>query len=169
VGQVISREQLLQLRPAWKRQGLQTAFAAGAFDLLHPGHIRLLEQAHSLAQIVVVGVFCDAVVRAACHQAQGPARPITPSSERAEILAALAAVDFAFEFDPSRHSDWLASFAPDIYIVGDSPASSSRPADSHGHSIELQLESIGAKIVRIPLEPGHSTERLIARILSLCA
>jgi D-beta-D-heptose 7-phosphate kinase/D-beta-D-heptose 1-phosphate adenosyltransferase len=149
---------LILHRSEWKRNGKRVVFVSGRFDLLHPGHIRLLEQACNLGEILVVGVQSDAAIRASSGRAPAPnnglERPITPASERMEILAALAAVDFAVEFDAPTPTGLVARLDPDIIAVG---AGDATP------------ESAGQKIVAIPLEPGYSTSRLIERITQLRA
>jgi rfaE bifunctional protein nucleotidyltransferase chain/domain len=158
VGQVISQDDLILHRSEWKRNGKRVVFASGRFDLLHPGHIRLLEQARNLGEILVVGVQSDAAIRASSGRAQAPKdglkRPITPASERMEILAALAAVDYAVEFDAPTPNGLVARLEPDIVVVGAGDAATPCPA---------------GKIVSIPLEPGYSTSRLIERITQLRA
>ena len=153
MGQVVSQEKLILHRGEWKRNGRRVVFVSGRFDLLHPGHIRLLEQARKLGEILVVGVQSDAAIRSSPRRAQGVndgfERPITPASERMEILAAIAAVDYAIEFDAPTPNDLLAQLEPDIVAVGGGD-----PAGGNA----------GKKIVRIPLEPGFSTSRLIDRI-----
>src|SRR5271157_4089221 len=94
LGSVVSQRDLILHKVEWKRNGKTIVFAHGSFDLLHPGHVRLLEQARPLGDILVVGVRSDAAVRAvhARENQREPAQPmspITPASERAEILAAL--------------------------------------------------------------------------------
>ncbi|HYL69590.1 MAG TPA: adenylyltransferase/cytidyltransferase family protein, partial [Candidatus Limnocylindria bacterium] len=102
LGKVVSQGELILHRSEWKRNGKRVAFASGSFDLLHPGHVRLLEQARELGDVLVVGVESDAAVRAKSNkltaQKKNLARPITPADERMEILAALAAVDYVVEF-----------------------------------------------------------------------
>jgi D-glycero-beta-D-manno-heptose 1-phosphate adenylyltransferase len=158
VGQVISQEELILHRSEWKRNGKRVVFASGCFDLIHPGHIRLLEQARDLGEILVVGVQSDAAIRSSPRRAQGVndgfERPITPASERMEILAAFVAVDYAVEFDAPTPNDLVARLEPDIIVVGGRDSAS---------------ESAGRDIVSIPLEPGFSTSRLIERITQLRA
>lgn len=79
---VVSQSELILQRSEWKRNGKRVIYATGVFDLLHPGHIRLLEQARALGDILVVGVHSDLRAR----RAKGPNRPVTPAAERAEIL-----------------------------------------------------------------------------------
>ena len=166
MAQLIAQDELILRRHTWKGNGQSVVFASGCFDLLHPGHIRLLEQARSHGDILVVGVQSDETVRAA-HAGESrlslPSRPISPAAERAEILAALAAVDYVVEFDDSNLAALLARLAPDAVVQAGSP--DRRPA-AHGDSAPTE----GApKIVHILLEPGYSTARLIERIAQLPA
>jgi len=158
LGQVVAQRELISRRGEWKRTGEGVVCAYGAFDLLHPGHIRLLEQARDWGKFLVVAVRSDASVRAAAANAE---RPVTPAAERAEILAALSAVDFAVVTgDPP--AEFLQKLRPDVFIRGDEAdgeASSAAP-----NSLDRELAAMGCKVVRIPLEPGHSTSRLIERI-----
>ena len=170
MGQVISQNNLILQRPNWKGNGQCVVFVSGCFDLLHPGHIRLLEQARSYGDILIVGVQSDASIRAAnsvarSNRSNGSAgpnslRPITPAGERAEILAALAAVDYAVDFDDPSPSALIAHLFPEIIVQGASQASS--PADTPQDRATV---AAGAKIVRIHLEPGFSTSQLIERII----
>jgi len=167
LGQVVSQTELILHRGDWKRNGRVVVCASGAFDLLHPGHIRLLEQARSLGDIIVVAIESDAAVRArsvGIGAVTELLRPITPAAERAEILAALAAVDYVVEFDDPSPRDFLARFQPDIFVEGGSSGA--------GQSSEFdaaELHALGCKVVRIPLEPGYSTARLIQRIAEVRA
>lgn len=139
--------------------------ASGCFDLLHPGHIRLLEQARNLGEILIVAIESDAAVRARFPKADASirnaaARPVTPAGERAEILAALAAVDYVTEFDGESPYGFLARLLPDVVVIGGSAGTNGiagRDAND--------LPRLGCKVVRVPLEPGYSTELLIERIL----
>ena len=142
--------------------------ASGCFDLLHPGHIRLLEHARSLGDILVVAVESDAAVRARSASGGqtangGPARPITPASERAEILAALAAIDYVVEFQDWSPRGFFAQLLPDVIVLGGAGSDPSALREV------AELEALGSKVVRVPLEPGYSTERLIERILEMRA
>jgi len=162
LGKIVSREELAQRRREWKRDAKRVVFVAGAFDLLHPGHIRLLEQARSLGDILVVGVQSDAGVRASASQGAAPPRPIAPAAERAEIVSALAAVDFAVEFDePSPHA-LVAHLMPDVIVEGAAPRA--RTSSDSSIADEATAGVPPCELVRIPLEPGYSTTLLIARI-----
>jgi len=90
LGEIVGRGELARRVAALKSAGMRVVFTNGCFDLLHPGHVRLLEQARSLGDVLIVAINTDASVQ----RNKGPKRPITPEGERAEILAGLAAVDF---------------------------------------------------------------------------
>jgi rfaE bifunctional protein nucleotidyltransferase chain/domain len=173
LAQVVLQSELILHRGEWKRNGQGVVCVSGCFDLLHPGHVRLLEQARARGDVLVVAVQSDASIRAAAGRETGPGkrpqegtvpRPITPAAERAEILAALATVDYVVEFDGPSPNEFLARLRPDVIVCG-GPAG----ADEAAHREDEALEAIGCKIVRIPLEPGYSTTRLIERIADLHA
>lgn len=157
MGKVVSQHELILQRRDWKRNGKRVVFASGVFDLLHPGHVRLLDQARSLGDVLVVGVQTDAA--AAAPGTKGARAPITPCTERGEILAALAAVDLVVEFNEPDSRSLLAQLAPDVVVKGGSEGS-----DASAFSEDAEAEAAGIKVVRIPLEPGYSTRRLLERI-----
>jgi D-beta-D-heptose 7-phosphate kinase/D-beta-D-heptose 1-phosphate adenosyltransferase len=157
---VISQGELILQRSEWKRNGKRVVCVTGVFDLLHPGHIRLLEQARALGDVLVVAIQSDAQAR----DQKGPSRPITPIAERAEIVAAFQAVDAVVELGdtPSSHG-FLEKFAPDVVVRGSS--ANARNADG-----TQQVPAVpGRNVIQIPPEPGHSTSRLIERIKQLRA
>jgi len=159
---VVSRDELIQLRQEWKQQGRKVVCVAGGFDLLHPGHIRLLEQARALGDVLVVAVEGDKSARRRAAQSS-PARPVTPAAERAEILSALAAVDCVAEFDDASPSSWPAQLLPDIFVTGGAAG------DEATRREDKALAAQGCRVVRFPLEPGYSTSLLIDRIQQLRA
>jgi rfaE bifunctional protein nucleotidyltransferase chain/domain len=166
LGKVVSQDELILHRSEWKRNGKCAVFVSGSFDLLHPGHVRLLEQARGVGDVLIVGVESDAAVRAKSGKAATPnnnlARPINPAGERLEILAALAATDYVVEFDASTPRDLLARLKPEIIVEGGGDTDPAFMDRSEGHVAET-------RIVRIPLEPGYSISRLIDRIKQLTA
>ena len=166
MGKVVSQDELILHRGEWKRNGKSVVFTSGAFDLLHPGHVRLLEQARELGDVLVVGVETDASVRkrhGSKHVgATNDVRPITPAEERMEILAALAAVDYVAEYDAASLKKFLARLRPDVVAEGSSESGQAQGRAGKGGKA-------AAKIVRIPLEPGYSTSRIIERIKQLPA
>jgi rfaE bifunctional protein nucleotidyltransferase chain/domain len=161
LGQVVSQRDLLSRRGEWKRSGSGLVCAYGGFGLLHPGHVRLLDQSRELGNILAVGVQSDATVRAGAGQ--NAPRPITPATERAEIVAALSAVDFAAIID-SPLEQFLKNLRPDVFVCGDEPISSVS-GFAKASDLEYALAEIGCNVVRLALEPGYSTSRLIERIL----
>jgi rfaE bifunctional protein nucleotidyltransferase chain/domain len=165
LGCVISQDELILRCTEWKRNGQRVVFTSGAFDLLHPGHVRLIEQARSHGDILVVGI--ESAARSRDHRGSQPrlsGPSITPSAERAEIVAALAAVDFAVEFDPNSSPAFAERLLPDVIVQGGNPVS-----DKQVSQMGESSSSIAGKVIHVPLEPGHSTARLIERIKNLNA
>jgi len=133
--------------------GRTIVFTNGVFDLLHPGHVRYLRQARDLGDALLVGVNSDRSVRAN----KGPNRPLTPESERVEILEALAFVDGVIVFDEETPHELIAALQPDVLVKGADWAEDAIV----GRDI---VEARGGRVVRIPVEPGHSTTRIIDKI-----
>ena len=133
--------------------GKTLVFTNGVFDLLHPGHVRYLQQARALGDALIVGVNSDRSVRAN----KGPFRPVNPENERAEVVAALACVDAVVIFDADTPRDLIAAVQPDVLVKG-----SDWGADAIvGRDI---VEGRGGKVVRIPVEAGHATTAIIDKI-----
>ena len=133
--------------------GKTVVFTNGVFDLLHPGHVRYLQQARRLGDALIVGVNSDRSVRAN----KGPDRPINPESERAEILAALTCVDGVVIFDSETPHDLIAAVQPDVLVKGADWAEDAIV----GRDI---VERRGGRVVRVPVEAGHSTTAIIDKI-----
>lgn len=187
MGQVVSQRELLSRRGDWKSTGKGVVCAYGAFDLLHPGHVRLLEQARDYGDILVAVVQSDRLARrlanpladelvrteaaradgAAAGAAAGVQRPVNPAEERAELLAALASVDYVVIADEPLE-EFLKQLRPDAFVCGsDSHSQIARRKTSD--ALEYTLEETGCQIVRLPQEPGYSTSGLIERIAGLRA
>jgi D-beta-D-heptose 7-phosphate kinase/D-beta-D-heptose 1-phosphate adenosyltransferase len=129
-------------------------FTNGVFDLLHPGHVTLLETARSLGAAVVVGVNTDSSVR---RLEKGPGRPVNPEASRARVLAALAAVDAVVLFDEDTPLELVHALRPDIIVKGaDYPRDRIVGADF--------VEARGGRVVRVPLLPETSTTRIMERL-----
>jgi rfaE bifunctional protein nucleotidyltransferase chain/domain len=149
-----TRAGLLRERARWKQEGKIVVFTNGCYDLLHPGHIRLLEQARSLGDLLIVGLNTDTSVR----RSKGPHRPITSQDDRAELLCALAAVGGVIIFDEDTPRELVAALRPDILVKG---------ADwSHFIAGREEVEAAGGKVVVLSLEPGYSTTATIEKILT---
>jgi len=129
-------------------------FTNGVFDLVHPGHIELLEAARREGAALIVGVNSDASAR---RQHKGPARPIATEDARARVIAALSAVDCVVLFDEETPLAIIQALAPDVLVKG---------ADySRDRIVGADwVESHGGRVVRVPLVPGHSTSALVERL-----
>ena len=150
---VLTRAEAAAFAGGVRQRGGLVVFTNGVFDLLHPGHVRYLTQARALGDTLIVGLNADDSVR----RNKGPARPITPEAERAEILAALECVDAVVIFPEDTPADIVRALQPDVLVKGaDWPADQIVGRDT--------VEGRGGKVVRIPLEPGHSTSSLVERI-----
>jgi phosphoheptose isomerase len=155
---VVDLETLLACREAWRARGRTVVWTNGCFDLLHVGHVRNLEAAARLGDVLVVGVNSDASVR----RLKGPARPFVPAGERAETLAALGAVAAVVVFDEDTPEAVLARLRPDVHVKGEDY----RPP--HGKPIpEAEVvAAYGGRIAFLPLVPGRSTTALVGDIRS---
>ena len=140
---------------AWRQgQAGAVVFTNGVFDLLHPGHVELLEAARSEGGALIVGVNSDASAR---RLGKGPERPVASEAARARVLAGLAAVDCVVLFDEDTPLALIEALRPDVLAKG---------ADYAREAIvgaEL-VESLGGRVVRIPLVPDQSSTRLVERV-----
>ncbi len=174
---IVPQSELILQRQEWKRNGQHVVCAAGVFDLLHPGHTRLLEQARGLGDVLVVALQSDPSIRSNRRQNSQAAvtpsladgqiaarQPVTPATERAEILTALAAVDYVVEFDEPTPREIVARLAPDIVVKGGEPGS-----QESAFLDDEAVKAAGGRVVRVALEPGYSTSLLIERITQLPA
>ncbi len=146
-------EQAAALVARLRAAGKQIVFTNGVFDLVHIGHVRYLQHARGLGNALIVGVNSDRSVRAN----KGSGRPITPAAERAEVLEALECVDGVVVFDEETPHDLIAALQPDVLVKGDDWAG---PAIV-GRDI---VEGRGGRVVRVPIEPGHSTSAILRKI-----
>jgi len=153
---VLSQNALILQCREWKRNGKRVVLVAGRFDLLHPGHIRLLEQARSHGDFLAVALESDSSIRAGGDLT----RPVTPEAERAELLDALEAVDCVAVLEDQNPCGIIAQILPDVVATG---------ARQGSQLDRAALEAAGSKLLQIPPEPGYSTERLIERIGRLTA
>lgn len=134
-------------------RGGRVVFTNGVFDLLHPGHVRYLEAARRLGDVLIVAVNSDRSVRAN----KGPGRPLNPDRERAEVLLSLSAVDAAVLFDEDTPHQVIATIQPDVLVKGADWA----PAEIVGRDV---VEARGGRVVRIDMAQGYSTTELIRRV-----
>ena len=149
-----SRAEILERRSRWRAEGKSVVFTNGCFDLLHPGHIRLLERARSLGDVLVLGLNSDQSVR----RMKGPSRPVLCESERAEMAGALSAVDAVGLFEEETPRELIAALLPDVLVKG---------ADwSHFIAGREDVEAAGGVVVALDLQPGYSTTNLVDFLVS---
>lgn len=149
---IVTARELAAARERLHREGRRLVLTNGCFDLLHLGHVRYLQAARALGDALAVAVNGDASVRAL----KGPARPLNPEADRAEVLAALECVDYVTIFPAVRATGVIQEVAPHIYAKGgDYTPASLDPGET------AALEAAGAEIRILPLVPGKSTTSLI--------
>jgi D-glycero-beta-D-manno-heptose 1-phosphate adenylyltransferase len=154
-GQLYNRADLVRQGRRWKAAGKTVVFTNGCYDLLHPGHIRLLEQARTLGDVLILGLNSDSSVR----RAKGPARPLLAETERSQIALGIEAVDAVTLFDEDTPRELISELLPDVLIKG---------ADwSHFVAGREEVEASGGRVLTIALEPGHSTTNIVELILNL--
>jgi len=146
--------QILQARNQLREQGKKLVFTNGCFDILHVGHVRYLNKARSFGDILVIGVNSDRSVR----EIKGKGRPIMPELERAEVLAAIASVDYVFIFDDSTPQRIIDAIVPDVLVKG---------ADWDISDIvgRATVEKAGGIVCNITLVEGSSTTQIINKVL----
>ncbi len=154
MGRFYTRQELVAAREEWRRAGKTVVFTNGCYDILHPGHIRLLEKARSLGDILILAINTDASVQ----RLKGPTRPLIPEVQRAELATALESVDAVTLFDEDTPRELIAAVLPDILLKG---------ADwAHWIAGREEVEAAGGKVLALPLEPGYSTTGIVEEILS---
>lgn len=147
--------QVRQLRDELDAQGKKLVFTNGCFDLLHAGHVRYLNEARALGDAMVVALNSDESVR----ELKGPTRPVNPEHDRAEVMAALRAVDAVVVFGDKRATTLIETIRPHIYAKGGDYTVESLNAEERE-----ALEAAGAAICILPLVPGRSTTKTIQRM-----
>ncbi len=155
MGKVLERAALLEVRRRLCADSLRVVFTNGCFDLLHPGHIRYLEQARRLGDCLIVALNSDASVR----HLKGEGRPILKQAERAEVMAALACVDYVTIFEEETPRQLIAELLPDVLVKG---------GDWTIDTIvgRQEVEAAGGKVLSLSFIEGVSTTEIIERILA---
>jgi len=140
-------------RKAWKAERRRVAFTNGCFDLLHPGHLALLEAARAEGDLLVVALNSDTSVRTL----KGAGRPVTPEGERAEALLALEAVDRVVIYDEPTPLEVVRALEPDVLVKG---------ADWAPDAIvgRKEVEAAGGRVVQVELVSGLSTSAIVERV-----
>ena len=153
MSQLFTRPALVEQRAIWRKEGKRVVFTNGCYDILHPGHIRLLESARSLGEVLILALNTDASVQ----RLKGPSRPILSEQTRAAIAMNLEAVDAVTFFDEDTPRELIAAVLPDFLVKG---------ADwSHFIAGREEVEASGGQVLALPLAPGYSTTNLVQQIL----
>ena len=153
--QIVDLEELSKRSKQVRAAGKKLVATNGCFDLLHLGHVRYLQAARALGDMLVVGLNGDGSVR----KLKGKGRPVTTERDRAEILAALQCVDLVTIFPEMQATQFIAASRPTIYVKGGDYSS-----ETLNEEESALLKEIGAEIRIIPFEAGYSTSRLLEQI-----
>jgi D-beta-D-heptose 7-phosphate kinase/D-beta-D-heptose 1-phosphate adenosyltransferase len=156
MAQVLSLDELQGERERLRRAGQVVVFTNGCFDLLHPGHVRYLQQARRLGNALIVALNSDRAVR----ELKGKTRPILNQDERAEVMAALGGVDYVTVFDDISPQAVIARLLPDVLVKG---------GDWGLDQIigRAEVEAAGGRVLSLPFVEGCSTSEIIERICRL--
>lgn len=152
VSKIATLEALVAMRPSWKAAGKTVALANGVFDLLHVGHLRYLQGARALADVLLVAVNSDASTRAL----KGPGRPVIPASERLELLAGLECTSFVFLFESADVRAVLRALRPELHVKGTDYTPDTIPERD-------ELAAWGGRAVVAGDPKDHSTTALVER------
>lgn len=150
---IVDRVALIERVREARKEGLKIVLANGCFDVLHAGHIRYLEAAKAIADVLVVGVNSDQQV----NNLKGPGRPLLPESDRAEIVASLAAVDLVTIFDEPTVTELLLAVKPDVHAKGTDYTEDTVPERD-------VVRSFGGRVAIVGDPKDHSTSELIRRV-----
>jgi D-glycero-beta-D-manno-heptose 1-phosphate adenylyltransferase len=154
MGVFYSRTELAEARARWRGAGKTVVFTNGCYDILHPGHIRLLERARSLGDVLILALNTDSSVA----RLKGPSRPLIDEKERARMAMALEAVDAVTYFAEDTPRELIAAILPDILVKG---------ADwAHFIAGREEVEAAGGKVMALALEPGFSTTNIEQELLA---
>ena len=150
---IVDRATLQENIQAARQEGATIVLANGCFDVLHAGHVRYLDGARALGDLLVVGINSDAQVT----ELKGPGRPILPQLERAELVASLEAVDFVTIFHEPTVAELLLAIKPDIHAKGTDYTAETVPERD-------VVRSFGGRVAIVGDPKDHSTSELIARL-----
>jgi D-beta-D-heptose 7-phosphate kinase/D-beta-D-heptose 1-phosphate adenosyltransferase len=152
-GKIVSIDELLSERARLRGRGLRLVFTNGCFDILHVGHVRYLQSARSLGDALLVAVNSDRSVR----ELKGASRPVMSEDERAEMLAALSAVDYVTVFDEESPRALIKRVLPDVLVKG----GDYQLDEIHGRE---EVEASGGRVLSLPFVEGASTSSIIERV-----
>ncbi|HZE13819.1 MAG TPA: adenylyltransferase/cytidyltransferase family protein [Chthoniobacterales bacterium] len=155
---IITEDEARAIAAKMREGGSKLVFTNGCFDLLHVGHVRYLAAARASGDALLVAINGDESVRAL----KGYSRPLNGEADRAEVIAALASVDYVVVFPDVRATALLEKIRPAIYVKG-----GDYTAESLHREERSALERIGTEIRIVPFEAGHSTSRLLEKLKNL--
>lgn len=155
-GKIVAKEELRALRRELRGAKKQLVFTNGCFDILHVGHVRYLSSARALGDALLVAINSDRAVR----ELKGEGRPVINENERAEMLAALSAVDYVTVFDALSPRALIAELLPDVLVKGGDYAID----EIHGRE---EVEAAGGRVVSLPFVEGASTSSIIEKVKAL--
>ena len=154
INKIKTLNQLIPIVNKLKKQNKKIATTNGVFDILHPGHVKYLEEAKRLGDILIVGVNSDASTK----QNKGDKRPINDEKSRLAVLVALESIDYVFLFSEKDPRKWLEKIKPNAHAkAGDYKMSQIIERDV--------VEKNNGKVILVPMIKGYSTSKLISRIL----
>jgi rfaE bifunctional protein nucleotidyltransferase chain/domain len=154
MSKLYTRAQLAEQRQRWKAEGKRVVLTNGCYDILHPGHIRTLERARSLGDVLILALNTDASVQ----RMKGPTRPFFDEQTRAALALQLEAVDAVAFFDEDTPLELIANVLPDVLVKG---------ADwVHFVAGREEVEAAGGVVRTLPLEPGFSTTNIAEQVLN---
>ena len=152
-GKILSIDELRKERARLRAEGKRLVFTNGCFDILHVGHVRYLQSARELGDALLVAINSDAAVR----ELKGAGRPVMNEQERAELLAALSAVNYVTVFDDISPRSLIADILPDVLVKG----GDYKLNEIHGRE---EVERAGGRVISLPFIEGASTSSVIERI-----
>lgn len=153
MGRFYERGELVDARAQWKAQGKKVVFTNGCYDILHPGHIRLLERSRNFGDVLILALNTDAGVQ----RLKGRARPLLNEQQRSAMAQMLESVDAVTLFDEDTPRELIAALSPDVLVKGGDWA--------HWIAGREEVEATGGVVMALPFEPGYSTTNIVDEIV----
>ena len=150
---MIELQELRLLREQYRRNHRTVVFTNGCFDILHAGHVRYLDEAKGLGDVLIVGLNSDESV----HRLKGAGRPVNPAEDRAEVMSGLRSVDHVVVFGEKTAEELVRQLQPDVYVKGGDYTVDQLPEAS-------AVAAYGGRTVVVSLVPGRSTTNVIRRL-----
>jgi len=162
---IVSLEQAAEARAAARDEGRRVVLTNGVFDLLHAGHVRYLQEARALGDLLIVGLNDDGSVR----RRKGPTRPLVPLEDRAIVLSALACVDLVVAFGEDTASDLVALLQPNIYVKGGDYDPTAPPGHKGYLPEAAVVAGYGGRVQVLSFLEGRSTTDIVRRVIEQAA